>query len=233
MKASYLLLTFLFCSSLMGQKFLEPAMSFSHKKVSYFTLKDKTEITGTIKKIKRKKGLIKEIKIENEQGQKEILMPEDIQHMYLPKSGWQQFGDAMDFISDATQWDNETLEYKLINEGYIYFEQAEVKVKKKQMTLLMQLLNPSFSSRIRVYHDPFAQESMGLSVAGVNVVGRIDKSYYIAKVGETALRQKMKDYDEYFYQLFDNCPEVIKAWEENIRWVDLPDHIVDLREKCE
>ena len=155
--------------------------------------------------------MIKEIKIENEQGRKETLMPEDIQHMYLPKSGWQQFGDAMDFISDATQWDNETLEYKLVNEGYIYFEQAEVKVKKKQMTLLMQLLNPSFSSRIRVYHDPFAQESMGLSLAGVNVVGHIDKSYYLAKVGETALRQKMKDYDKYFYQLFDNCPEVIKA----------------------
>jgi len=232
MKLLYLLLATSLAYLSHSQKFLEPAMSFSHKKEAYFTMNDGSEITAQIKKIKRKKGLIKEIKIKKSDGSKKKLMPEDIRFMYLPKSGWQQFGDAMDFMSDATQWDNETLEYKLINEGYIYFEQADVKVKKKKMTLLMQLLNPSFSSNIRVYHDPFARESMGLSVGGVNVVGQIEKSYYIAKVGEVAIRQKMKHYDDYFFQLFSECPEVIQKWEENVRWVDLPEHIASMGELC-
>lgn len=217
--------------SLTAQNFVVPNHTFSHKKTAYITLKSGNEVEGTVKKISRKKGLIEEIMIVSESGKKVKYDPADIQHMYLPPSGFDKLSNALEYMDDATMWSNSDLNADIINKGYAYFEQAEVMVKKKKMTLLMQLLNPSFSGKVQVYHDPFANETASVGIGGIKMAGGDDKSYYVKKGDEVAIRLKKKDYDEHYERLFGDCAEV--GAKEKIKWSEFQATVYAYDKECE
>lgn len=225
----FLLLAGGLTSGLTAQQLLTPSNGFSHKKTSYITLNDGTEINGTIKDIDRKKGLIELIKIEDGAGKKYKLKPEDVNYMYLPPNGLDNFVKSTSFLTNAKKWNNEKLNQDFLDQGYVYFEQADVKLKKKNMKLLMQLLNPDFSRVIKVYHDPFASETASLAVGGITVAGGDAKSYYVAKGDGTAFRLFKKNYAKEFKPLYGSCDAVISAYPEP-KWTDLPEHIVKYTE---
>lgn len=215
-----------------AQELLSPSNSFSHKKTAYITLTDGTEVKCTIKKIDRKKGLIKEIKVRNEEGKKVKYKPDEIAYMYLPPSGLDKLGKALDFLEDAKKWTDEKLEQDLLNQGYVYFEQSDVKLKKKTKSMLMQLLNPGFSRKVKVYHDPWAKESLSLGVGPVKVAGGIAKSYYVKlDTDKVAFRLKKKHYRSEFKLLWKSCPAV-KDSVHDIRWSEFTKHIITYTE-CE
>ncbi len=222
----------LLTSSLYGQKFFPAADMFSHQKPSHVTLTDGTVLEGELKDIDRKKGLIEQIKLEDASGNKQEIDADKIQHMYLPKSGFQKFADAYEFIYDARAWDDQSIERKYIEDGYVYFEQADVELKRKKRTLLMQLLNPSFCNHIRVYHDPLARETASFGVGNVTVAGGDEKSYYVKKQDGDAFKLEKKDYDDEFKKLFDNCDHLIKEAGKKPRWTDFAEHITLYNEKC-
>lgn len=197
-KPLFLALAFLTCSTLGTQELLHPIFSFSQKKDSYITIKDGTEFVGRITGLKRKKGLIQEIKYKGEDGKKVKISPDDIKFMYVQATAVDNFGSAVDKITDTQRWGEEEVEDELIKEGYSYFENVEVLVKKKKRTLLMQLLNLHFSSKVKIYHDPFAKETTSLGVGGLTVAGGDEKSYlcsvwrrYRFQIGEKALSQEL------------------------------------------
>jgi len=108
-----------------------------------------------------------------------------------------------------------------------------VYVKKKKRTMLMQLLNPHFASKVKVYHDPFARETTSVGVGGFTVAGGIDKSYYVQQGDEAAFRLKKKDYKkEQFGQMWKDCPAVAKQYGEDVDWDELVEHITAYSE-CE
>lgn len=208
------------------EQLLTPSKAFSHKKLAYITLQDGTEIKGNIQDVDREKGLIEGVKVKDGKGKKHKLKPEDIKHMYLPPSGLDKLGNAMDIASDAKKWNNQRLKQDLVNQGYIYFEQTEVKIKKKTETLLVQLLNPTFCSKISVYHDPKAKETFSVGVAGVEAVGGIAKSYYIKKdTDEVAYKLTKKDYQKQFVMFWSNCKFLVKKYGASPKWRDLTEHI--------
>ncbi len=214
-----------------GQTLLEPSFRFSGQKPIYVTMEDGTEMQGTLKKLKRKKGLIRLVIIKDAKGEKHELQPEDIKFMYLFPSGVDGLARAVVLVHDATKWGNTYVKPGLIAEGYVYFEKSKVKVNKKERTLLMQVLNPSFGGDIRVYHDPFASETASLGVAGIKVAGGIAKSYYIRKGNEVAIRVKKKNYKKkVFGSLFGDCKKMAKKFPK-VKWSDLADH-VDTYGKC-
>lgn len=216
-----------FCSAfqLQAQQLLSPSFSYSGKKDAFVTLSDGTEVVGRINDIDRKKGLIEYIKIEDANGKKHKLKPEMVHHMYLPPSGMDVLGKALDKAYDVQQWKNDSLKSDLIKEGYVYFESVDVSLKKGTERLLMQLLNPTFSKHVKIYHDPRAAETTSVGVGGFTVAGGDDKSYYIAKNNQTAVRLKKKDYADQFNELWGECPDV-KSKFPDIRWTDLEKHVV-------
>ncbi len=222
MRLSILIVCLLAAFSLAAQDFATGANSFSHKKPSYITLNDGTVLEGTIKDLDRKKGLIEEIKI-TVNGKKMKLEPSEIAFMYLPPSGWDNMTNALDKLYDAQRWD-EDLDANKLKEGYAYFETIDVMVKKKKRTLLMQLLNPSTATGIRVYDDPFAKETMSAGVAGVKVAGGNEKSYYVKRPGQVGYRLYKKTYDEQYAILFDGCDAVLNA-ENAKKWSGFQDHV--------
>ncbi|MEN0050842.1 MAG: hypothetical protein AAF806_27490, partial [Bacteroidota bacterium] len=65
-----------------------------------------------------------------------------------------------------------------------------------------------------VYQDPNAKKTMGIGVAGVNLIGREAKSYLVVKNGAKAIVVKKKKYKKQFAQLFGDSPEVMKLKEQ-------------------
>lgn len=213
--------------------FIEHFDRFSKKKPAYLTLTDGTEITGNIDDIDRKKGLIEEITIEDESGKETKYTPEQISHMYIAPSGWNKLANSVDKVYNVNKWDQDNgINKEYIKEGYVYFEQCKVQLKRKKMVLLMQLLNPAFSSKIKVYHDALAGETMRVGVAGLTVAGGNEKSYYIRKGSKTAERLKKKHYDDEFKNLYGDCKEFIKANKKKIKWKNFAQNIFDYSNAC-
>lgn len=225
-------LLFAMATTLSAQSFLQPFEGVSRKKPSYVTLKDGTELEGTIKSLDRKKGLIEEIKIEMD-GKKKKIAAEDIKHMYLPASNFAKLMNASEKVTDATKWESGDLDEEHLKNGYAYFEFAAVQIKKKKRDLLLQLVNPNFANGIRVYHDPFARETAGIGVAGIQVAGGLEKSYYVKKGDDVAIRLKKKDYDEQFKPFFGDCASVVKiAGGDDPKWADFPKHTYEYNTNC-
>jgi hypothetical protein len=227
LKKNIVLILFLaFFGTINAQQFLTPSSSFSHKKTSYVTLKSGKEIKGTIKDLDRKKGLIEEVKIEDGKGKKHKLDAEDIKFMYLPPSGWDKLGIALDAIYDAQKWNDEKIDQDLVNQGYVYFENSMVKIKKKEHELLMQILNPTFSKYVKVYDDPYAKETMSVGIGTIKVAGGNEKSYFVKIGNDAAFKLEKKNYDTEFLPLFGSCPDMKKKYDKFF-WSDLAEHVME------
>lgn len=215
-----------------AQQLLTPSFTYSHKKTSYITMKDRTELAGTLSKLSRKKGLINEVRINDGSGKDKKLKPSEISHMYLPPTNLDALSKKIDMLTDIQKWNDEKLNQDLINEGYVYIENAQVVIKKKEYTMLMQLLNPSFSKEVKVYHDPLAKETASVGVAGVTVAGGDAKSYYIKKGDKAAFKLLKKNYNKEFKPLWGNCPNVMDN-NPKISWTQLTKHILEYSECAE
>jgi len=228
-------LTLFICLLIIGQasaqEFLTPSMTFSHKKTAYVTLMDGTEIEGLIKDVDRKKGLIEYVKIKDNDGKKHKLKAEKIKFMYLPPSGMDKLVTASSFLTDAEKWgSDEKLNNDLLSQNYAYFENSKVRIKKKTRVLLMQLLNPTFSGKIKIYHDPMAKETMSLGVGPVKMAGGDAKSYFF-KIGEkAAYKIKKKEYKKEFPIIWKSCKAVKKEFGKKVKWSELTKHVVTYNE---
>jgi hypothetical protein len=220
-------------SFLMGQDFLDGASTFSSKKESYITLNDGKEIVGFIDDIDRKKGLIEEITIKDMDQKKIKLKPEDVKHMYIAPSGFDKLSRANAKTYNATKWDDDKSAHATyIKDGYVFFETTQVMIKKKEMTLLLQLLNPGFANKIKVYFDPFAGETSGLSFGGIKVTGGDAKSYYFKKGADAAFKMQKKNYDEEWEHLYGDCPDLKKQFEKKMGWSEVEKHVFYYSENC-
>lgn len=220
-------------TSIQAQNFLPGFNGFSKKKTSYIHLEDGTTVKGNLKDLDYKKGLIEEIKIKDLNNKKVKIKPKDISHVYLPPSNLAKFGNFMKMATDAQQWKNKNLDQNLFKEGYTFFEKSNVRIKKKTRELMVQLVNPDFSDKIKVYQDPFAKETMSIGV-GPMKAGGIAKSYYVKKEGETvAIRLKKKSYDDEFKMFFGDCPAVIEKYGDKIKWSEFAMHIYEYTNNCQ
>ncbi len=235
MKKTILLLTSLSFFSLasFAQTFIPAFDRFSGKEIAYIYLEDGTKVEGTIDDLDRKKGLIEEVTIlPTGAKKKRKIEPKEIKTMYLPASGYFKLVNALDQTFDAQQWKNNDVNMEIINKGYAYFEKTKVKVKKDTEDLLMQMVNPSFSSKIKVFHDPLAQESLSFGVAGIKMAGGDDKSYYVQVGNEVAERIKKKEYDDEYLNLYKSCPALLQKIKSDHRWVNFDKHLLEYTTSC-
>ena len=216
-----------------AQDFIPAYDRFSGKETSYIMLEDGSKVEGTLEDLDRKKGLIEEVVIKDASGKKITLKPEQIKAMYLMPSGFSKFSTNMDVGTKVKKWDAKYIDSEIIKKGYAYFEKAKVVIKKDQEMLLMQLLNPGFNSKIKVFHDPFAAETMRLGVGGMTMAGGDDKSYYVQTGDFPAKRIKKKDYDNEIKVMYASCPLLVKKIGEKIRWTEFAQHVYEFTFDCQ
>ena len=209
----FILLSYLFLSSsVFGQKFLEGFDRFSSKKIAYLTLTDGTKVEGDIEDLDRKKGNISEITIKVN-GKKKTFEPEQIKEMYLPATAFDKLNKQLEIVSNLSK----DLDNDRISDGYGFFEFTDVILKGKVKPLLMQLLNPGFHTKVRVYFDPFARETMSVGYGPLKV-GGLDKSYFVKVGDKPAYKITKGDYDEQALELFKDSPETIVALKKESDW---------------
>ena len=214
-----------------AQNFLPGFNGFSKKKTSYLHMEGGEIVKGNLNKLKYEKGLIEEVRIKDLNDKKVKIKPDNIEFMYLPPSGLAKLVNFSDFITDADQWNNDDLDQSLFKSGYAYFEKSEVRVKKKTNTLMVQLVNPSFCEKIKVFQDPYAKETASIGVGPLKA-GGIAKSYYVKKGNEVAIRLKKKNYEEEFKMFFGDCPALIEKYGAKPKWSEFAKHIYEYTKEC-
>lgn len=228
---------FCFISTLLpAQNFLDGAFTFSSKKESYITMMSGEEIIGFIDDIDRKKGLIEQIKLVTNDGKKLKLKPKDIKSMFLAPSGFDKFANIHEKISegDLTQASKDrTMHKAYVKEGYVYFENCTVALKKGTETLLMQMVNPAFASKIKVFFDPYAKETTSLSVGGFQVAGGLQASYYVQKGDAPAYKLEKKAYKKEYSKLFGDCKELMDNFKSKTTWSNFEAHTYYYDTNCQ
>lgn len=215
-------LLFLVCSEMAAQSFLPGFKMFSHKKTAYLVLADGSKVEGFVDKVGRSKNYISSVVIKNDDGEKEY-MPAEISEMYLPVNDLNKFSLKLENATNMSK----DYDLDLINEGYGFFENAEVNTGKETQTLMMQLANPGFDSKIKVYIDPNAIET-GKASFGPISSGGVDRSYYL-QYGEitTASKFSKADYKKGFLDLFASCPSLLEKIGSKGDWDDFAVHVME------
>ncbi|TAH20568.1 MAG: hypothetical protein EAZ08_05740 [Cytophagales bacterium] len=208
-----------------AQQLLPPIEMFSNKKESFLVKNNGDTIKFFYSIYKFKKKAIVAIVGKDATGAKTEYKAEDTRIIALPPA---DFGKYVAFLNaNESVTKSKKTNQKAYNREMVYFFSENV----DGVNMLLQMLNPDFSSKIRIYHDPFAKETMGWGVGGVTLVGNEDKSYFIKENGKTSKIQK-KDYKERFVQLFGKCPKLLQKYPD-AKWSDFAEHVFFFENECE
>lgn len=209
----------LFAFNVSAQEFMPGFDMFSHKKPAYITLNDGSKVEGELDKLNRKRNNISGIRMIID-GQEIEYAPEDVKEMYLPAHSLNKFSLKIDNATNTSK----DYDLDMINEGYGFFENTEVILGKNNETLMMQLVNPSFASKVRVYFDPMAMETASMSV-GPMKTGGVDRSYFIKVGDEPAYKVSKGNYPKIYKDLYASCPSLIKEIGKKPNWKEIAEHM--------
>lgn len=232
MKKIALLLCLFNCTNIYAQLFAPAFNQFSVKKPAYLTMEDGTRVEGIINAISDKNGLIQSINITPTGGGKKITLKADaITSMYLPMSSFSKLDNSINQAFNKYVLDKD-VNTDIINEGYLYFEKTRVVKKNRVEELLLQLVNPSFSNKIKVYDIPLSKETLSTEVKGVTITHDENKSYFI-KIGDaTAVKLNKRDYNEAYAALYKDCPALLTKLKNNHRWSKFDEHLWEYTTQC-
>lgn len=222
-------------TALTSQNFMEGYFSFSSKEESFITLQSGEEITGFVDDIDRKKGLIEKIELKTLDGKKMKLYPKDIKSMFLSPSGFEKFSKFAEKVNEADLTEaskDRTMHKAYVKKGYVYFENCTVALKKGTETLLMQLVNPAFAEKTKVFYNPYTKETTSYSVGGFQVAGGIAESYYIQRGDNPAYLISKKTYKKEFPKFFGECKDLVKHYKNTIKWSEFEGHVYYYDNNC-
>jgi hypothetical protein len=212
--------------STLGQSFLPAIERFSSKKLDYLILNSGEKVEFYLDDLDRKKGLIVNVEGKTVDGKKFEYNADEIKEMYLAASDFAKLSSLN--RSTRSVLSMQRTDMKEIGREHVYFEQHQVEGRKS--TTLLQLVNPESTSRMKVFHDPWAVETMGVGIGGLQLTGGIDKSYYAVYDGKTVKIYK-RNYEELFAALFAGCPAVLQKY-KSAAWRDLPLHLDTYETEC-
>lgn len=97
--------------------------------------------------------------------------------------------------------------------------------------VLLPLVNPAFSGRIRVY-GLLNEREWTHSVAGLRIWGDEPNAYVVVKDGGKAWTVEDDDYEDEFERLFGDCPEVMKQYDDDPDFDDMARHVLAYESLC-
>jgi len=214
---------------LFAQQFIEPVENPMSKEC-YLTLKNGVETKCELRTYVFSNGL-KSMTIVDDNGTKSKYKAEEVEKLRIKMTTLAKIGtiaDGAESLTDAADLDVT----EIIEREFIIYEQALLP-KKKDKYALLQLLNPGFDDRIKVYDNPMGQESGGLAVGGVQVTGGKDISYLVVKDGDKSMKIKKGSYKKDFSKLFGDCTEMLKVLsDEKIHFQDMALHVLYYNLNC-
>jgi hypothetical protein len=193
---------------------------------------DGSEVAGRLTSASVINGYLDRFTIKNDAGEKIKLEPEDVVRLSVKATATAKIAMATASTSSIKEISNRDFS-EINNREFIIFETA-MRHNKAGKIRLMQLLNPGFDSKIKVFADPNAQKTMGLNVGGIRLTGGEDKSYLLVRSGEEkAILVKKVSYRKQFEEIYKDCPAMLKHFEgDKIMWDDLAGHVFAYDAAC-
>ena len=209
-----------------AQEFAEKTNNVSYSKPAYIYLENGDSVVGSLTKIGYRKGLIDEVKVKVDDKKQEVDVS-TIKVAYFPISNMGKLSNMMNKATDLNKTQKTGVNEALIRDGYVLYEKSMAVIKGKTEPLLMQLINPAFSDKIRVYADQFAAESNSYGVGGMTLAGGDDLSYYIKKGDAPAEKVRKKDFKEKIPTLFGDCPALAEKLQKDFTWANLAKYVYE------
>lgn len=182
-----------------SQAFISSVQELHPSKDCKMELLDGTMIEGTMASAFIANGFLKSVNIKDSDGVKHKYKAEQIKRLKV-KAGILAKMDMMAESSESIKKIIKTDFNEIVEREYIIYEQALLP-KKKDKYRLLQLLNPGFDHRIKVFQDPNAKETKGVMGVG----GGDDKSFLVVKDGAKSEEIKKGKYKKEFPILFGDC----------------------------
>jgi hypothetical protein len=214
-----------------AQGFLTPVSQIPPKNEAYVVLFDGSRIEGTVKAYSMTNDILKSVNFEDSQGNKHKWKAAEMKELVIKTNAFSK----MDMISENSESIRKMVKAdfsQVAKREYIVYEQALLPGKGHKYGLL-QLLNPGFDSRVKVYQDPSARETQGVSTNGIRLSGGIDRSYLVVKDGTRADMIRKGAYKQQFLELFGDCGEMLTAFGgEKTKFRDFADHVFVYDQLC-
>lgn len=200
-------------------------------KPAVVTMADGSEITGKFGGGVLVNGYLDKVTIKSESGEKLKLKPEDMVRLQIKAAGAAKIAMLVSSGSSIKEVSKRDFN-EIKNREYIIFETAQ-RSNKAAKFRLMQLLNPGFDNKIKVFADPNAAKTSGIGVGGIRITGGEDKSYLMVTGGDKAIVVRKSTYRKNFEELYQGCPEMVRAFQgEKIKWEDVAGHVFAFNEAC-
>lgn len=213
-----------------GQGFITPVEEVPHANECYILKTDGSRIEGKVKSYDIGEG-IKAITLTDAAGTKIKVTAPEIREFGVKATGlvkMELMAESTETVRKLTKANFE----EIANREYIIYQQALMPGKKDKYALL-QLLNPGFDSIIKVFQDPWASETGGLTFGAASLTGEEDKSYLFVKNNERAFKIKKAGYRKEFDAIFGDCPRMTQIYEdEKLRFKEAAQHVWVYDQAC-
>ena len=234
LRISLVTFTFLMTGNASGQGFVETVEGFAFDALfgneCVVNLASGEEITGKFSSGTYVTNGLTKITVKLENGEKVKFVPEQVVAMRIKSSDLLKLSMISEAGSSIKELANTDFN-DIVNREWVVFETA-MTPKKTDTYRLLQLLNPGFDSKIKVFAEP-SSKTGGLNVGGIQVTGGEDKAYLFVKGGEKAVKVKKGSYSDNFQELFADCPEMLTAFQSGkIKWDDVAVHVYAYDQAC-
>lgn len=218
-----------------SQEFLQSMRKLSWQEPIYIITNSGDSLAGFMLDYSMEKGGMKELKFKLEKKSKKADFTIDsIQYAYL-------HGELINSDKENSILNNIKAVEKLVGEdergllesgNYGYYEKVEIINKKgKQMVAMMQLLNPDFDFKIKVYADGdfWATTDGGFTIGGFQVEEEKENTYFIKLVNsnEPAFLVRKKDFLKVVDKVFPNCDSLVQKIKEKLVWKDFSKYVFE------
>lgn len=208
----------------------EGSMSTFYNNTCVLKLASGEEITGKFVGGAYVNNGFSKIAVKPENGEKTKFEPEQISSMKIKASELMKLMMVSEASSSIKEMENTDFN-KIVNREWVIFETA-LTPKKTDTPRLLQLLNPGFDSKIKVFAEP-GKQTGGLNVGGLQLTGGEDRAYLFVKNGEKAVEVKKGSYKDNFEELYSDCPAMLDNFKgDKVKWDDVALHIYVYDQLC-
>lgn len=191
------------------------------------TTLDGKVISGNVKSASFGTNGMMSFTLKDEDGVKNKYKAADVQQLKLKVDGLARLEITAEQSSNIEKLANSNFK-EVVEREFIYWQR--VKQVGKDKYLLLQLLNPGFDTKLKVYDLPNVK-SGETSIGGIAVGGDKATAYLVVKNGESLKITKKKYKKQDFKLLFSDCPKIIENNEPNFK--EFATHVFFYDQLCE
>ena len=111
---------------------------------------------------------------------------------------------------------------------YVFYRVADKKGKPR----MLQILNPGWDTKMKVYNDPKSKSTAGAGLT-MGLVGGLAKSFYVSKgEGGYSIFVEKSKYKKSYSTIFQDCPSLVEGIKKDLQWDNFAGHVFEYETAC-